>query len=302
MLDFKTPEISDKDWIDPIVKASGSMGCDAAFGTVYIWRLRYNYKVCRYKDFLIKECLLDDGTPSYTYPIGSGDVKQAVDEIINDAGEKNRKLIFTALTEDAKLQLEQLYPDRFLFEDIRDNADYIYLSEKLINLAGRPYHGKRNHITAFKNSYNWSYERINRENISEALKVCRQWCAENGCNKDKPGGAPLGSEFCAINETFKNYEKLNFVGAILKVDDAPIAMTVGEEITEDVFVTHFEKALPEYRGAYPTINKLFAENELSSYKYINREEDMGIEGLRKAKLSYHPEILLKKYNGVIADG
>lgn len=302
MLDFKIPEISDREWIEPIVRKSGNIGCDVPFGTTYIWRLKYNYKVCRYKDFLIKECTLDSGIPSYTYPMGLGNIKEAVEEIINDAKSKSRCLVFNSLTEASKQQLEVLYPQRFTFEDVRDNADYVYSSEKLIALSGRAYHGKRNHISSFKNSYNWKYERITQDNISDALNVCRQWCAENGCNRDIPDSVPLGSEFCAIRETFNNYQELKFVGAILKVDGIPVAMTVGEEINEDVFVTHFEKALPDYRGAYPAINQLFAENELSSYKYINREEDMGIEGLRKAKLSYRPEILLKKYNGVLKNG
>lgn len=296
MLEFKTPELVDGDWVRSIAESSDYMGSDAAFGTLFIWRLRYKFKICKYKDFIIKQCLTDNGELCYFYPMGHGDIKDAVDAVIAHAHDNQIKLQFISLTEDMKNQLDELYPGRFQFENVRDSADYIYSTEKLATLAGRKYHSKRNHISAFEQKHSVRYERITPENMHIALDICRSWCVENGCSENA-----LDSEFCAIRETVNNYDELGFMGAIIYADGVPAAMTIGERINSKVFIIHFEKTTPEFKGAYPVINRDFVRNELMSYQLVNREEDMGIEGLRKAKLSYRPEILLEKYNGILLE-
>ena len=122
-----------------------------------------------------------------------------------------------------------------------------------------------------------------------------KWCAVNGCSED----ASKQKEVCAVRKAFHHYDVLGLVGGILRVDGEIVGYTLGEPLNSDTFVVHIEKAFSEVRGAYPTINNQFVSHCASNFTYINREEDMGLEGLRKAKLSYQPEILLTKYTAVL---
>ncbi|MDE5964891.1 MAG: phosphatidylglycerol lysyltransferase domain-containing protein, partial [Eubacterium sp.] len=176
------------------------------------------------------------------------------------------------------------------------DLDYIYSVEKMASLSGKKYHGKRNHITNFKkNNPDWSFEIIDSSNIDECIELHSNWINTHDDDSD------YSFEFEAVLTAFENYDKLGFVGGILKVDGKAIAYTMGERHSDELFVTHFEKAPPEIQGAYPIINQEFTKNCLMDYQFVNREEDLGLDGLRKAKQSYNPEILLKKgaaaYNG-----
>ena len=172
-----------------------------------------------------------------------------------------------------------------------DSFDYVYLTENLINLPGKKFHGKRNHIAAFMRENEWSYEPITADNLDECRAMNAEWERRN---REKDPEA-MDDELDAINISFENYFDLGFVGGLLRANGEVVAFTFGEEMNSEVFCTHIEKAYADVRGAYPMINREFAANALSQYKYINREDDTGSEGLRKAKLSYCPDILLEKY-------
>lgn len=188
-------------------------------------------------------------------------------------------------------KVEELFPGKFDFEPLRDSFDYIYLTENLINLPGKKFHGKRNHIAAFMRENEWSYEPITADNLDECRAMNAEWERRN---REKDPEA-MDDELDAINISFENYFDLGFVGGLLRANGEVVAFTFGEEMNPEVFCTHIEKAYADVRGAYPMINLEFAANALSQYKYINREDDTGSEGLRKAKLSYCPDILLEKY-------
>lgn len=288
---FHEPLLEDINWVEDIVKNSNTLRCDAPFGTSYVWRKAYNTKICRFEDFLLTVYLFEKGRAYCDFPLGNGDLKKAINYIIDFAAENKLKTFFTCTNKEEINFIESLYPGKFKINNIRDSAEYIYLSEDLAYLRGRKFHGKRNHLKKFKEMYNWSYEPIEKSNYEDALYVAKQWCKQHGYHK----GDGLSSENCAIVETFRNFEQLHMSGGILKIDGKPVAMTVGEEITPDCFVVHFEKAVDGYEGAYAAINNMFSQT-LTEYTYINREEDMGIEGLRKAKLSYRPVILLEKFS------
>lgn len=288
---FKTPEIGDRLWVDEILKGQEVLNCDAPFGTTYVWQMEYGTKICHYKDFYIVAYTYDKGKIYFDFPIGNGDVQDALAFMI-DYAKKNKLQYSVSASGDKQAEiLRNILPTDEYIEGInRDNAEYIYLSENLAYLKGRRYHSKRNHIARFKNKYSYTTEFIGENNFSEALMVNDMWCMEHGGHK----GTGLVSENCAIRRAFRYYDELGFKGMILKIDGKPVAMTLGEPLGNDCFVVHFEKAINGIDGAYATINNFFSET-LTDYKYINREEDMGIEGLRKAKLSYKPEILLEKY-------
>lgn len=296
MLKFKEPSLEDIHWAKPVLFSSGMTGCDAVFGTLYLWRNEYKIKICRRDEFLFRMYGYG-GKISYGIPIGKGDIKSAVDLLIEDARARGLgELNLTGVDSENAERLSKLYPGKAEFISHRESADYIYLQSDLALLSGRKYHGKRNHISKFTRLYpSYTLEKITRENIEDALEVSRRWAAENNdSEKDFDG------ETRAINEAFENFDALGLFGAIMRVDGKPVAMTVAEAVNDEVADIHFEKALSEYQGAYTMLNREFAHKYLSDFKLINREEDLGIEGLRKAKLSYYPLVLLEKSEVVIS--
>ncbi len=295
MLTFSKPAIEDKEWVDECFKYVNSFNCEYTFGNLFVWATAYRTQIARYENFII--CRWGKA-PDYKYslPIGKGNFKKAVEEIISDAKFFGIKPIIYGVTSYYKNLLDEYFPDKFDYTYDDGDFDYIYSVEKMASLSGKKYHGKRNHITNFKKYHpDWSFETIDSSNINECIALHSNWINTHEDDSD------YSFEFEAVLTAFENYDKLGFVGGILKVDGKAIAYTMGERHSEELFVTHFEKAPPEIQGAYPIINQEFTKNCLMDYQFVNREEDLGIEGLRKAKQSYNPEILLKKgaaaYNG-----
>lgn len=289
MIDFRPLKIEDRQWIEPILRESKKYGCEYSFGDMFIWKSIYDIQVAKHKDFFVS--FNGAGFDAYCCPVGSGNKKEIIEDLMQDARERNIEFKMFGLMEECAKDLEELFPDKFEIEENRDSFDYIYSTEDLINLKGKKYHGKRNHIAYFKKNNNWTYEPMTRENIPECIAMNKEW---EKLNREKdPDG--IDDELIAINTSFDNFEELGFVGGVLKVEGRVVAFTFGESMNDDIFCTHVEKAYSDIRGAYPMINREFAENALSQYKYINREDDTGLEGLRQAKLSYYPSILLSKY-------
>lgn len=293
MLEFRKPELSDKEWVNNVMEHSGDMACEYCFGNLYMWSGVYDNTIVNYNGLFIAR----DGNDEvmYIYPCGEGDKKAAVTELIAHSEKyDNVPLKMYCLTPSKVRELEEMMPGKFDFVPMRDYFDYIYLTDDLINLAGRKYHSKRNHLSYFKNNFDWSFEEINDKNLSECFSMNEKW---EQLNSEK-NPEEIGNELVAINRAFDNFDYLNLKGGLLRADGEIVAYTMGEELNSKTFCTHIEKAYSDIRGAYPAINREFAFNMLSSYEYINREDDTGSEGLRKAKLSYNPAILLPKYRAV----
>jgi len=177
----------------------------------------------------------------------------------------------------------------------RDNWDYVYLREKLATLSGRKYHGKKNHVNAFFKEYpDYVYEPITPANVEECIKFGEQWC-ERRAETD----STINCEYCAIKQALNNMEVLGIKGGLIRINGQVEAFSFGEKINKETAVVHVEKANPNIRGLYTAINMLFAQNVFPEVTYLNREEDMGKEGLRTAKESYHPEFMVEKYNIVV---
>lgn len=291
MLNFDYVTLEDRTSIQPILVNSGYMGNENAFGTLFIWGEMYKRKTCRYKDTIFN-CF---GENIYNFPVGTNNIEEALSVIIADSKEKEVTFKMWGMTKDDIIKIEELMPNTFEFTLDRDGSDYIYNTEDLINLAGRKFHGKRNHLAKFIRTYNYSYEDITSKNLPDCIAIASKWREEKKDN----GENDLYKEEFALNKTFSNYEELGFLGGLIKIEGKPVAFTIGEEINQKVFLIHFEKALSGYDGLYAAINHEFTARQLSKYQYVNREEDLGIEGLRKAKLSYNPAILLEKYSATL---
>lgn len=297
MLNFKTPEIEDREWVTECFSHAHSMNCEYTFGNIYIWRAAYKTYIARFENFVICRWGIDNKI-SYSLPIGEGNFKKAVEEIIADAKSLGITPRIYGVTESYKAILDSDFENAFSYEYDDGNNDYIYNTSELATLSGKKYHSKRNHITNFKkNNPDWSYEEITEENISECISLHTNWIEQKDDND-----SDYSFEFEAVLNGFEDYDKLGFKGGLIRINSKPVAYTYGEKLSNHCFVTHFEKAPADIQGAYAIINQEFAKSLLSDgYEFVNREEDLGLEGLRKAKQSYKPAVWLKKevavYNG-----
>ena len=330
MMNFKEIELQDKPAVDAVICASGCFGADYSFANLYIWRHTYKPLVYFGESRLI---VTTADRQYYSYPKGDGDVRPYIEMLIEEARSRGEKLVIRGLTDrtldEFKLECPE-YADRFDIVEDRDNADYVYTTDKLRFLAGRKLASKRNHIKHFIANGDWQIKSVGasangaKDSVAGAkgsaevakdsvagvkdsdgkpieiasIEEARAFVAEFYKEKEDPG---LAEETVAINEMFDSFAELGFIGALLYQKGKPVAFTAGTKLGEAGMDVHFEKALPDVDGAYTMINREYV-NMVAQMKpeveFFNREEDMGIEGLRKAKLSYHPDILMMKYFAV----
>lgn len=287
---FKRPELEDKEIITSYFNKAPSRSCDRTFCNVFLWSRHYHVKYAIVEDALIFQD--DEVELAFAYPAGETQcVKNALEFLAKYSQEKGYPLKLYNVTQENFAQLEEWYPGEFQVEYVRDAADYVYESEKLLTLAGKKLHSKRNHINKFKSLYpDWSYESLSEKNQEECFQMALSWRNQNGCEEDPIKNA----EMCVTLNSLRLFNELGQKGGILRVNGEIVAFSTGEPICEDTFVVHIEKAYSEIEGAYTMINQQFVEHECKEYQYVNREDDTGSEGLRKAKLSYKPAFLVEK--------
>ncbi|MEL7570102.1 MAG: phosphatidylglycerol lysyltransferase domain-containing protein [Eubacteriaceae bacterium] len=299
MLDFNKVKLSDKEWIKPLLTVSNFNGCHQNFTNLFSWADVYNYRAVKINNFCAVKADYDKDYPYYIYPTGSGDISPVIEQLIKDAESNGHKFTMAGLQKENIDELEQIFPGRFIFTPNRDIFDYIYSIDKLVSLSGNKLHSKRNHINYFKQNFKWSFELIDDSNICDCWDMTVDWCIKNGC-KDDP---ELSEELCSVRKCYKNFKELGLEGGMLIANNKIVAYTMGEILNSNTYVIHIEKAFNDVRGAYQMINQQFAAAVKQNHphiEYINREEDMGFEGLRKSKLSYYPDILLEKYTAQLA--
>ena len=288
MVEFKEVELTDINWTRELLGYSGYRGCEYTFGNNFMWQCVFYTRIARYKDFY----LIKSGSGGYFFPAGRGDFREAVEYLKADAKENGENLKFVTMNKASMEWLSENYPDEFKFCSNRDMYDYIYNFCDLAELKGKKYHSKRNFINRFREN-NWCYESITPQNIHECAEMNERWIKEY-----EAADKGLMRESCVVNRGLEHFGDLGFKGGLLRVDGEVAAFTFGEAVTCDTFVVHAEKAFTRIQGAYPAINNEFVSRECCDFAYINREEDMGLENLRKAKLSYHPAFLEEKYKAV----
>lgn len=325
MINFKTPELSDRPAVAKAVADSGYTGSDASFANIFLLRKKYGTQIALQDRFLFRYYNGAESRRGYAFPLGEGDAGAAIALIAEDARESGRTLEFCLVDEPRtqilrdyfKMSAESNGAEPVLhFEENRGDSDYIYSAESLATLPGNTYRKKRNHISRFTRTYGqFELREMTPANITDALEVEKRWlniddAAPGDFNREKPcdcAEAALAersedeksrhAEYCAIVEALENFDALGMKGGVLYVEGKPVGMTMASEIASGVWDIHFEKVIDEYavNGGYAVINKLFAERLVAAgAKFINREEDINIEGLRKAKLSYYPQTILDK--------
>lgn len=291
---FKPLKVTDRVWVAPLLSKEQGIAADQCFGTLYLWGGAYDLTAAEYEGRLL---LTYGGGKelSFGYPAGSGALAPAIDLMSRKAKEEGVDLLIRGLSGAQREALEQEFPGRFTFKECRDSAEYLYEAQTLATLTGRKLHSKRNHCSRFEQEYpNWHAETLRPEHFADCRALLEAWEQRHSGEVSEIQIA----EQIALERTFANYETLGMDGIILYAGDRPAAFSVGERVGKDCVDVHFEKADTEINGAYPVVNREFVRMMIEKYptlRYVNREEDMGLESLRKAKESYRPAFMLNKY-------
>ena len=273
-ISLKYKEISDK-----LQKKEGLFNGDYCFGNMV-----FNTKVYYDGKLFLRLAFGSNNRLILSYPLGEGDKYNLLKEVCLYAKKKGLTPVLGPFTEKLMQEGKELFSKKIEFSRKRNSDDYVYLVDAMISLSGKELHPKKNMLNSFlKNEYD--YEKIDKENLEDAKSFCLE-------------RAYTEAEAVVMERFFDNYEALCLTGAIIKIKGKIVAATVGER-NEDTVIIHIEKAEKNIRGAYAGINNLFLKNDNSDLIYVNREDDMGQENLRKAKLSYKPHTMIKKYMGIL---
>lgn len=295
MTEFKPIELGDKKLFDKFLHRYTFKTYEYAFSTLYLWREMCKSSLAISHDALIIRKEEKNKGQYFMAPIRAE--KHVLKDIVQELMEykkasTNMPFLFRDIEEEFLSELQGLFGDKVEYEEDINDFDYIYRTSELIELSGRKFHGKKNHYNSFIKSYDYEIKDIKEENIGEqCIFFARQWLQ----NKDDDN-YQLQYEFKAIEDMILNLKELNLEGMAVKVNDEIAAFTIGEKLNEDMAVIHIEKGNNDYKGVYAFINKVFLANYFNDVTTVNRQEDLGVKGLRKAKESYNPIRLEKKYN------
>ena len=292
MIDFQPLSLAQKDSYGKILQAFGHRGCEYNFVNLYAWGRQRAAMVEGNLAFFSQF----SGQSIYPFPIGFSDPRPTLDALIRDARERGIAFRITSLSREDMAYLEQEYPGAFHFHTVRSNFDYVYDIHDLADLKGKKFQKKRNHANRFHQTYpNAQTLPLTDETLPLLKQVFDIWYQR------RMAAAPdedLYMEQVAVERTLRHHKELELEGLILLIEGAPVAATVASRLSCDTFDVHFEKALEEYEGVYAVINQEFSRYLREKYPdaaWLNREDDLGLEGLRKAKLSYNPAQLIEKH-------
>ena len=291
MIDFRPLTLADRERCEEYLMDGTEHGCEYSFANLYLWGRQL---AAILEDQLVLFSQFNRRSV-YPFPAGTGEKRPALDAIIADARERGIPCRITGLNQENIAWMESQYPGMFRFHCDRDSYDYVYDINDLADLKGRKYQKKRNHFNRFRDSFPYyTTEPLSAENVTAVTEMANQWY-EDRLWEDPQGDYHM--ERAALNKALAHYRALGMDGLVLRDGEQILAFTLGSPLKEDTFDIHFEKARQDVDGAYAVINCEFARYLRSKYPsllFLNREDDLGLEGLRKAKLSYYPHHLVEK--------
>ena len=290
-IDFHIVTVADKPLFDYYILSSSEQNCDLNFANIFCWSDTYHSEVAEVADFLVIR-FDNGGAKSYMQPVGKGDKRLVLELLRQDAFELRTPLRLYGLSAEWRRFLEENYPLEFAFDAPLALSDYIYRTEDLVHLQGRKYQPKRNHLNRFVAQYKWHTEPLSQQNIKDCIELNNKWL------RLREVGESELAEQRAIQRAFDNFEALGLRGLVLYVDDRAAAFSYGTPITKKTFCTHIEKHDAEVERAATMINREMAQSLEGEFEFINREDDLGLEGLRFAKMSYYPALLLDKISAL----
>ncbi|MBQ9099151.1 MAG: DUF2156 domain-containing protein [Clostridia bacterium] len=279
-----------------IFQQAPGRAADRSFANLYLWSDTYHASIAFAENRIFVRFSANGTGFSYLFPLGSGDLDTALSAIREECMAAGTPFTLVGVTEEELTLLQKSKHPILAVDEARDMADYLYDATSLATLSGKKLHAKRNHINAFSAQNNWSIRPLTAQDAPLCREILAAWSAERESDS-------TAAEQAAIERAFGAFDTLLLEGALLAVDGTPVAFTVGSMTTPDTLDVHFEKALPTANGAFPTINREFVrmmQAKFPTLQWINREDDMGLENLRRAKLSYRPALLLHKHRVVMA--
>ncbi|MDY5858363.1 MAG: DUF2156 domain-containing protein [Porphyromonas sp.] len=297
-IEFKPITLEDRDRIQSFTLKGHSQICDLAFSNLYGWSERYRTRWAVVADSLVISFKpAHRSHPAYLMPVcGSIDKLEQVVEALHELSQEHDfPLVLMGIAPQCREALDTLCPERFSYLHDEGSQDYVYLRERMVSLSGKSLQPKRNHINKFERNYpDYSYSEVTEENLQACLELAAVWLDNSGENDSS-----RLDEQAMIERCLRNREALGLQTGVLSVEGRVVAFSFGSPINENTFGIHVEKANINYEGAFAMINREFARHIPEQYTYLNREEDLGIEGLRKSKQSYKPELLLVKDTAIL---
>lgn len=298
MIQFHRIGLTDKAAYESILLSAPERGCEYAFANLYLWG--------RQEVAFIHGCVAFFshffGKSVYPYPIGNGDKRAVIEDILEDARDRGLPVRITGMTGADKEELESLFPGRFHIHSTRDNYDYVYAIDALADLRGKKMQKKRNHFNRFQvNHPNYQVLPLDCKTLELARHMVNDWYRSR-IQTDPEGDYLL--ENLAMVKAFRDHDAIGMEGIAILEDDRVLAVTMGSRLSENTFDIHFEKAREDVDGAYNAVNAEFARYlrlKHPDVQFLNREDDMGLEGLRKAKLSYHPDHMVEKHRAYLTE-
>lgn len=289
-MEFNKINFSDMETLRKHTRLAHTRNCEYAMVNIFFWNDTDKLMFAVIDDVLVYR-LIDEETAYYSIVEFIEEPAELVMKLEQDAADNGCRMVLTNMSENMVLRLEREMVGQLRYWYDREYSDYIYEVDDLIRLSGSKYHGKKNHLNKFLNTCAFSYEEITEDNIEECRRMKEEWAVRKGGDIEE-----YREELDIIDNVLDNYDKFNLIGGLIRIDGKVSAFTIGEAISEDTFVTHFEKADEDIPGLYQAINQQFAANSISGFKYVNREDDIGLPGIRQAKLSYRPVMMFDKYN------
>lgn len=290
-LNFEPVELNHADMLKAAFSSQKYRISNFTAGSAIMWQKIYNIRVCEAFGCVILSADYPREGKCYSIPVG-GEVKAAINAVYDECKNSGEKCIFSDVPEGGLELLKEIFGEKRLKISTDDGwSDYLYNASDLITYSGKKFNGQRNHVNRFNRLYpDAVFEPLTRENFDEAYEFLKNYISQNGTTSESGE-----LEGCAAIRLMKRYFYLNLYGAILKANNKIISLSIGEKVGDTLFV-HVEKGLIEFSGVYQVMVQKFAETYAGDLLFINREEDDGVEGLRKSKLSYHPIGLLNKYS------
>ena len=280
---------SDSEAMQAVTLSSGRRNCNYTFANLVGWQFWYYTEVCVLENAVVLRYTFD-GQRAYMVCTSEELSSELIEALFDDS---NGDLTLIGLEDSQVVQLSTVKsPFSISVEPVRDQYDYIYRRADLATLHGRHLDAKRNHIRRFRAEHpDFEYRPLTPEAFDECRRLTEIW------QEEKDASDTIDVEKQVMETIFSNWDALGMIGGSIFVDGRMVAFTYGSAVTTDTLDVCVEKADRHVEGAFAIINQQFAEHLPEQFVYLNREEDMGIPGLRQAKLSYHPEILLT-YNVV----
>lgn len=292
---FVDLELKDRDVFQAFFSEYKPEISELTFTNLFIWRSHYKFQWSLYKDWLLIVSLEGEYGTYAMEAVGPSPRDQVTRLVLEWLKEEKREYNPRIERADERIISEIEDMKGISIVPTRDHFDYVYLRDDLVKLAGNKYRSKRNHINQLLRTYSYQYTELAPDHIEDCIELQEKWCILRRCEDD----LDLLGEWDAVKEILKYYTNLEVQGAVITIENKVVAFTIGQMLNDNTAVVHIEKADPEIPGLYPVINQQFCENKWHNVRYINREQDLGIPGLREAKLSYYPDHMVKKFRIIL---